>query len=40
MMLIVGDIGGKATRLGLVSAQAGPRELVAEQEFNSADYRG
>jgi len=39
-MLIAGDIGGTTTRLALVSPQAGPRQFVAEQEFNSADYKG
>jgi glucokinase len=38
--LIAGDVGGATTRLALVSPQAGPREFVAEQEFNSADYKG
>jgi len=37
-MLIAGDIGGTTTRLALVSAEAGPRKPVAEQEFHSADY--
>ena len=40
MTLIAGDIGGTTTRLALVSPQSGPREFVAEQEFNSADYQG
>jgi glucokinase len=39
-MLIAGDIGGTTTRLALVSPEAGPRQLVAEQEFHSADYEG
>jgi glucokinase len=39
-MLIAGDIGGTKTRLALVSAQAGPRKFVAQQEFHSADYQG
>jgi glucokinase len=39
-MLIAGDIGGTTTRLALVSPEAAPREFVAEQEFNSADYKG
>lgn len=39
-MLIAGDIGGTKTRLALVSAEAGPRKFVAEQEFHSADYPG
>ncbi|WP_428483910.1 glucokinase [Rhodopila sp.] len=38
MILIAGDIGGTTTRLALVSSQAGPRALVAEQAFHSADY--
>jgi glucokinase len=40
MMLIAGDIGGTTTRLALVSAEAGPRKFIAEQEFHSADYKG
>ena len=40
MMLIAGDVGGATTRLALAAPQAGPREFVAEQEFNSADYQG
>ena len=40
LMLIAGDIGATTTRLALVSAQAGPRQFVAEQEFQSADYQG
>lgn len=40
MMLLAGDIGATTTRLALVSAQAGPREFVAEQEFRSADFGG
>ena len=39
-MLIAGDVGRATTRLALVSPQAGPREFVAEQEFDSADYKG
>ena len=39
-MLIAGDIGGTKTRLALVSPEAGPRQLVAEQEFHSADFNG
>ena len=39
-MLIAGDIGGTKTRLALVSAEAGPRNFVAEEEFQSADYTG
>jgi glucokinase len=40
MMLIAGDIGATTTRLALVSAEAGPRKFVAEQEFPTADYKG
>ena len=40
MMLIAGDIGATTTRLALVSAEAGPREFVAEQEFHTSDYKG
>jgi len=40
VMLIAGDIGGTTTRLALVSPEAAPREFVAEQEFNSGDYKG
>jgi glucokinase len=39
-MLIAGDIGGTKTRLALVSPQDGPRKLLAEQEYHSADYPG
>ena len=39
-MLIAGDVGGATTRLALVSPQAGPRQFVAEKEFNSADCKG
>ncbi len=39
-MLIAGDIGGTTTRLALVSAEAGPRAFVAQQEFRSSDYKG
>jgi glucokinase len=39
-MLIAGDIGATTTRLALVSAEAGPRRFVAEQEFRSADFKG
>ena len=39
-MLLAGDIGATTTRLALVSADAGPREFVAEQEFRSADFKG
>ena len=39
-MLLAGDIGATTTRLALVSAEAGPRRFVAEQEFRSADYKG
>jgi glucokinase len=37
-MLIAGDIGGTKTRLALVSRDAGPRQLVAEKEYHSADF--
>ena len=40
MMLIAGDIGATTTRLALVSAEAGPREFVAEREFHTSDYKG
>jgi glucokinase len=40
LMLIAGDIGGTKTRLALVSAEAGPRNFVAEEEFRSLDYTG
>jgi len=40
MILIAGDIGATKTRLALVSAQTGPREYIAEQEFHTADYKG
>ena len=40
MMLLAGDIGATTTRLALVSADAGPRKFVAEQEFHSTDYKG
>ncbi len=39
-MLLAGDIGATTTRLALVSADAGPRNFVAEQEFRSADFKG
>ena len=39
-MLIAGDIGGTTTRLALVSADAGPRKFVAQQDFHSADFNG
>lgn len=39
-MLLAGDIGGTTTRLALVSARTGARELVAEREFRSSDYKG
>ncbi len=39
-MLLAGDIGATTTRLALVSAEAGPRKFVAEQEFRSADFKG
>jgi glucokinase len=39
-MLIAGDIGGTKTRLALVSPQDGPRKLLAEQEYHSAEFPG
>lgn len=39
MMLIAGDIGATTTRLALVSPKDGPRKFLAEQEFNSADFK-
>jgi len=39
-MLLAGDIGGTTTRLALVSAEAGPRKFLAQQEFRSGDYAG
>lgn len=39
-MLLVGDIGGTTTRLALVSPQAGPRDFVAEQKFDSTAFSG
>ncbi|HEY0205921.1 MAG TPA: glucokinase [Acetobacteraceae bacterium] len=39
-MLLAGDIGATTTRLALVSADAGPRKFVAEQEFHGADFKG
>jgi glucokinase len=39
-MLIAGDIGGTTTRLALVSAEAGPRDFIALQEYPSGDYPG
>jgi len=39
MMLIAGDIGATTTRLALVSPKDGPRTFIAEQEFNSADFK-
>jgi glucokinase len=39
-MLLAGDIGGTKTRLALVSAEAGPRQFVAQQEYRSADFPG
>ncbi len=38
MMVLVGDIGGTTTRLALVSSDGGPRNLVAEKDYRSADY--
>ncbi len=40
MTIIAGDIGGTTTRLALVSAQAGPRAFIAEQEYRSGDFAG
>lgn len=39
-MLLVGDIGGTTTRLGLVSPAAGPRRFLAERDYPSADWPG
>lgn len=39
-MIIAGDIGATTTRLALVSPQRGPRNVIVEQEFASADYPG
>ena len=39
-MLLAGDIGATTTRLALVSAEAGPRHFIAEQDFRSADFPG
>jgi glucokinase len=39
-MLLAGDIGATTTRLALVSADAGPRQFVAEQEFRSTEFTG
>jgi glucokinase len=39
-MLLAGDIGGTRTRLALISAEAGPRHFVAQQEYRSADFPG
>ena len=39
-MLIAGDIGATTTRLALVSPEAGPRKIVAKQNFHSAGYKG
>lgn len=37
-MLLVGDIGGTKTALGVVSAATGPRTLLAHAEFPSGAY--
>jgi glucokinase len=39
-MLLAGDIGGTSIRLALVSRDQGPRKLVAERTFKSADFDG
>ncbi|HTH99955.1 MAG TPA: glucokinase [Acidisoma sp.] len=39
-MLIAGDVGGTKTRLALISADKGPREFVAEEEYPSQDFPG
>jgi glucokinase len=39
-MLLIGDIGATRTRLALVSAEAGPRTFVAQQEFQSRAFQG
>jgi len=40
LMLLAGDIGGTTVRLALVSAERGPRDVVLEEEFPSADFKG
>ncbi|NPD66766.1 hypothetical protein HN018_25640 (plasmid) [Lichenicola cladoniae] len=39
-MLIAGGIGGTTTRLALVSAEAGPRNFLARQDYKSTDNSG
>jgi glucokinase len=39
-MLIAGDVGGTKTRLALISADKGPREFLAEEEYPSQDFPG
>jgi len=38
-MLLAGDIGGTTIRLALASPERGPRDLLLEQEFPSADFK-
>lgn len=40
MTLLAGDIGGTTTRLALLADESGPREFIAQQEFNSSDFAG
>jgi glucokinase len=40
LMLLAGDIGGTTTRLALVSPDRGPRDVLLEQDFRSADFKG
>jgi glucokinase len=39
-VILVGDIGGTTSRLVLISPEAGPRNFIAEQEFDSAAFTG
>jgi glucokinase len=39
MTVLAGDIGATTTRLALVSAEGGPRKVIAQQSFASADYK-
>ncbi len=39
-MLLAGDIGGTTTRLALIAPGKGPRDLLLEREFPSADFKG
>jgi len=39
-VIIAGDIGGTTARLALISPEAGPRNFIAEQEFDSARFTG